>query len=76
MDVCCQRDPLSIPITTVNFRRFVSKVGPVFWLQDRLEEILMWRRGWTVTSAWMAFYAFLCSSLFLPPTLIRDDYAK
>ncbi|EIN12918.1 hypothetical protein PUNSTDRAFT_42378 [Punctularia strigosozonata HHB-11173 SS5] len=54
------RDPLSIPITTVNFRRFVSKVGPVFWLQDRMEEILMWRRGWRVTSVWMASYAFLC----------------
>ncbi|KAH7923836.1 hypothetical protein BV22DRAFT_1092136 [Leucogyrophana mollusca] len=54
------RDPLSIPITTVNFRRFVSKVGPVFWLQDRIEEIAMWRRGWKVTCVWMAAYAFLC----------------
>ena len=54
------RDPLSIPITTVNFRRFVSKVGPVFWLQDRIEEILMWKRGWKVTTVWMATYAFLC----------------
>ncbi|EKM51769.1 uncharacterized protein PHACADRAFT_262101 [Phanerochaete carnosa HHB-10118-sp] len=54
------RDPLSIPITTANFRRFVAKVGPVFWLQDRLEEIVMWRRGWKYTAVWMCAYAFLC----------------
>ena len=54
------RDPLSIPITTVNFKRFVSKTGPVFWLQDRVEEIVMWRKGWKYTAVWMAAYAFLC----------------
>lgn len=54
------RDPLSVPITTVNFRKFVGKVGPVFWIQDRVEEILMWRKGWKVTGMWMAAYAFLC----------------
>ena len=58
------RDPLSIPTTTVNFRRFVSKVGPIFWLQDRIEEILMWKRGWKVTTVWMAVYTFLCKFLF------------
>ena len=57
------RDPLSIPIMTVNFKRFVSKTGPVFWLQDRLEEIIMWRKGWEYTAVWMAAYAFLCTSL-------------
>ncbi|KAG2100400.1 integral peroxisomal membrane peroxin-domain-containing protein [Suillus discolor] len=54
------RDPLSIPITTVNFRRFVARVGPVFWLQDRVEEVLMWRCGWKYTGVWIAIYAFLC----------------
>jgi len=54
------RDPLSIPITTVNFRRFVSKSGPVFWLQDRLEEVVMWRKGNRYTAVWMGVYAFLC----------------
>jgi len=54
------RDQLSIPITAVNFRRFVSRTGFVFWLQDRIEEIVMWRKGWRVTGAWMAAYAFLC----------------
>ena len=58
------RDPLSIPITTANFRRFVSKVGPIFWLQDRIEEILMWKKGSKATIAWMAVYAFFCQSLF------------
>lgn len=58
------RDPLSIPTTTVNFRRFVSKVGPIFWLQDRIEEILMWKRGWKVTTVWMVVYTFLCKFPF------------
>ncbi|EIW59366.1 uncharacterized protein TRAVEDRAFT_121988 [Trametes versicolor FP-101664 SS1] len=54
------RDPLSIPITTTNFRKFVAKSGPVFWLQDRIEEIILWKRGWKYTVVWMAAYAFLC----------------
>lgn len=58
------RDPLSIPTTTANFGRFVPKVGPIFWLQDRIEEIVMWKRGWKVTTVWMAIYAFLCQSPF------------
>jgi hypothetical protein len=57
------KDPLSIPITTANFRRFVAKVGPVFWLQDRVEEVVTWKKGWKVTCAWMAAYAFLCEHL-------------
>ncbi|KAG8805646.1 hypothetical protein FRC17_005407 [Serendipita sp. 399] len=54
------RDSLSIPITAVNFRRFVSKSGAVFWLQDRVEEIIFWRKGWKVTVSWMAAYSFIC----------------
>ncbi|KAF8990954.1 hypothetical protein BDZ89DRAFT_1106687 [Hymenopellis radicata] len=56
------KDPLSIPVMSVNFRRFVSKIGAVFWMQDRVEEIVMWRRGWKVTTTWMAAYAFLCEA--------------
>ncbi|CAK5267429.1 unnamed protein product [Mycena citricolor] len=66
------RDPLSVPILTVNFKRFVERVGPVFWLQDRIEEIVMWRRGWKVTGVWIAAYAFLCffpRLLFLLPQI-------
>ncbi|KAF8632034.1 hypothetical protein AX15_002080 [Amanita polypyramis BW_CC] len=54
------KDPLSVPIMSANFRRFVSCVGPVFWLQDRVEEIIMWKRGWKVTCVWLAAYGFFC----------------
>ncbi|KAI0087896.1 integral peroxisomal membrane peroxin-domain-containing protein [Irpex rosettiformis] len=68
------KDPLSIPITTVNFKRFVSRAGPVFWLQDRLEEIVMWRKGWKYTTVWVTGYAFLCYfprlALLLPVYLL------
>ncbi|QRV89844.1 integral peroxisomal membrane peroxin protein [Ceratobasidium sp. AG-Ba] len=61
------RDSLSIQITTANFRRFVSRSGPVFWLQDRLEEIFLWKCGWQYTMAWGSGYAFLC---FYPRALL------
>ncbi|KAF8216739.1 integral peroxisomal membrane peroxin-domain-containing protein [Mycena galopus ATCC 62051] len=67
------RDPLSVPILTVNFKRFIERVGPIFWLQDRIEEIVLWKRGWKVTSAWIAAYAFFCyfpRLLFLLPQII------
>ncbi|KAG6898707.1 hypothetical protein C0993_004956 [Termitomyces sp. T159_Od127] len=54
------KEPLSIPITTANFKRFVAKVGPIFWMQDRIEEVILWKRGWRVTGVWMAAYAFFC----------------
>lgn len=54
------KDPLALQITTANFRRFVSRVGFVFWLQDRIEEILMWRKGWKYTSAWLVGYGVIC----------------
>lgn len=54
------RDPLSIPITTVNFRRFVAKMGPYFWFMDRAEEIILWKKGWQYTAVWMSVYAFIC----------------
>ncbi|KAF8881838.1 hypothetical protein CPB84DRAFT_1817224 [Gymnopilus junonius] len=53
-------DPLSLPIMSTNFKRFVSIIGPVFWLQDRIEEIVLWKRGWMRTAVWMAAYSFLC----------------
>ena len=55
---------LSIPVTTVNFTRFVSRAGPIFWVQDRVEEIFMWRKGNAYTAAWISGYAFLCASSF------------
>ncbi|EJC98532.1 uncharacterized protein FOMMEDRAFT_114364 [Fomitiporia mediterranea MF3/22] len=54
------RELLSLPTTTTHFRRFAAKSGPIWWLQDRIEEILMWKKGWKVTTAWMMTYAFIC----------------
>ncbi|KAG5644327.1 hypothetical protein DXG03_008685 [Asterophora parasitica] len=61
------KDPLSLPTTSANFKRFVSKAGPIFWFQDRVEEVVMWRRGWRVTGVWMAAYAFLYTHDFIQP---------
>lgn len=58
------KDPLSLPTMSVNFKRFVSIIGPVFWLQDRVEEVVLWKRGWLRTTVWMAAYTFLCASHF------------
>lgn len=62
------RDPLSVHTTTVNFRRFVSRVGPLFWLQDRIEEIVTWK-GWKGTVMWMIAYSFLCQ--LVSPDVLR-----
>ncbi|KIJ59664.1 hypothetical protein HYDPIDRAFT_33002 [Hydnomerulius pinastri MD-312] len=68
------RDPLSLPIMTSNFRRFVAKIGPVFWLQDRVEEVILWKKGWRRTTVWLAVYGFLCyfpkMALLLPHALL------
>lgn len=56
------KEPLSLPTTTNNFRRFALRSGPIFWLQDRVEEIVMWKKSYKVTAAWMCTYAFLCKS--------------
>jgi hypothetical protein len=67
------RDSLSIQITTANFRRFVSKSGPVFWFQDRVEEIFLWRCGWQYTVAWGSAYAFLCKLTFCEASKTVDS---
>ncbi|KAF8550194.1 hypothetical protein OG21DRAFT_1487939 [Imleria badia] len=54
------RDPLSVPIMTANFRRFVCRVSPLFWLQDRVEEIILWKKGWKRTTVWLAVFGFFC----------------
>ncbi|KAJ7673126.1 hypothetical protein DFH06DRAFT_1123863 [Mycena polygramma] len=51
----------------------IERVGPIFWLQDRIEEIVLWRKGWKLTSTWIAGYAFFCyfpRLLFLLPQMI------
>ena len=59
-------DPLSLSTMTTNFRRFVARVGPLFWLQDRIEEIILWKKGWKRTVVWLAAYGFMCEHLPLP----------
>ncbi|ORY27745.1 integral peroxisomal membrane peroxin-domain-containing protein [Naematelia encephala] len=71
-DLSTQRETLSLPLVSNNFRRFITKVGPVFWLQDRVEEVLFWRKPrWTI--AWMLLWTFTCFQpriLLLLPSLI------
>ncbi|KAM6488964.1 hypothetical protein JOM56_015600 [Amanita muscaria] len=54
------KDPLSLPITSTNFRRFIACVGPAFWVQDRAEEIVLWKKGWKWTTLWVLLYGGLC----------------
>lgn len=58
------RDPLSIPITTTNSRRFVSRAGFIFWTLDRGEEVIMWRKGWKYTAAWIVAYVSICEHTY------------
>ncbi|WVQ97954.1 hypothetical protein IAU59_005074 [Kwoniella sp. CBS 9459] len=71
-ELSSQREGLSLPLVSNNFRRFVTRVGPIFWLQDRIEEILFWRKPlWTW--AWMMTWTFICfqpRTLLLLPSLI------
>lgn len=37
-----------------------DQVGPVFWVQDRVEEVLYWRKPkWTW--AWIMIWTFICT---------------
>ena len=69
------RDPLSLSIMSTNFKRFVSIIGPVLWLQDRVEEIILWKTGPARTLTWMAAYSFIC--MFHPLSLgVLSDCSK
>lgn len=47
-----RKEELNLTSTTGNFRKFVLKVGVVFWLQDRIEEVFTWRKpAWSVCFA-------------------------
>ncbi|KAL0240300.1 hypothetical protein I308_106550 [Cryptococcus tetragattii IND107] len=62
-----QREALSVPLLSNNFRRFVTRVGPVFWLQDRIEEVLYWRKPvWTW--AWILTWVFISTARVHPPS--------
>jgi hypothetical protein len=56
-----QREPLTLPNMTNNFRRFVSRAGFIFWLMDRVEEVMFWRKPmWTW--AWLICWSLICES--------------
>ncbi|KAG8881467.1 hypothetical protein FRB98_004306 [Tulasnella sp. 332] len=54
------RAPLSLPIMSANFRRFIGKCQFIFWLQDRTEEVFFWRKGQLYTGAFVCAYIFFC----------------
>ncbi|TYJ56296.1 hypothetical protein B9479_002986 [Cryptococcus floricola] len=65
-ELTTQREGLSVPVLSNNFRRFVTRVGPIFWLQDRVEEVVFWRKPvWTW--GWMLAWVFIC---FQPRVLL------
>jgi hypothetical protein len=58
LPVAQNKEPLSLPTTTKNFRGFVQKSGPMFWFQDGVEATLMWQdTSWTLM--WMAIWAVI-----------------
>ena len=59
-----RKPPLSLATTSVNFRGFVQKSGPVFYFQDNVESTLMWD-DWPWTVMWMGIWAVLCTYIAL-----------
>jgi hypothetical protein len=56
-----QRETLALPAMTNSFRRFVARCGTIFWVEDRVEEVLYWRKPvWTWS--WMLGWGFICES--------------
>lgn len=84
LPVAKNKEPLSLPTTTRNFRGFVQKSGPIFYFQDAVEATLMWD-DWPWTAMWMAIWALvalhpyllLCApSAILCIILIRTHQAR
>ena len=46
------RDPLSLAIMSTYFKQFTSIIGPVFWLQDCIEEIIHWKTSPATIFGW------------------------
>ncbi|GAA6039305.1 hypothetical protein JCM8097_003254 [Rhodosporidiobolus ruineniae] len=63
------KEPLSLQTTSVNFRRFVQKSGPIFVAQDAVEAVLRWEDP-TKTLFFASAWGFLCYwpalALFIP----------
>lgn len=56
LPVAKNKEPLSLPTTTRNFRGFVQKSGPIFYFQDAVEATLAWD-DWAWTVMWMGLWA-------------------
>ncbi|GAA5939678.1 uncharacterized protein JCM15063_005253 [Sporobolomyces koalae] len=60
------KEPLSLQATSVNFRRFVQKSGPVFVAQDAAEAVFRWEDP-PKTVFFAVCWAFLC---WYPPLVL------
>ncbi|GAA5973145.1 hypothetical protein JCM11641_006291 [Rhodosporidiobolus odoratus] len=67
------KEPLSLQSTTVNFRRFVQKSGPIFVAQDAVEAVFRWEDP-AKTVFFAAVYGFICYrpllALFIPSLVL------
>ncbi|GAA5984917.1 hypothetical protein JCM10908_002450 [Rhodotorula pacifica] len=66
------KEALSLQTTSVNFRRFVQKSGPIFVAQDAVESVVRWEDP-AKTSFFAAAWAILCywpSLVVLLPNVI------
>lgn len=64
LPVAKNKEPLSLPTTTRNFRGFVQKSGPIFYFQDAVEATLAWD-DWAWTSMWMGIWAIVALHPYL-----------
>ena len=68
-----RKAPLSVATTSINFRGFVQKSGPLFYFQDNVESTIMWD-DWPWTCMWMGVWAVLAlhPRLFfaVPPAVV------
>ncbi|GAA6007095.1 hypothetical protein JCM10207_001505 [Rhodosporidiobolus poonsookiae] len=67
------KEPLSLQTTSVNFRRFVQKSGPIFVAQDAVEAVVRWEDP-AKTAFFAAAWALLCYwpslALFIPNLIL------
>ncbi|WFD41951.1 hypothetical protein MPSI1_000589 [Malassezia psittaci] len=66
-----RKPPLSLTTTSINFRGFVQKSGPVFYFQDNVESTLMWD-DWPWTVMWMGIWAVVSPAILV--TILCNTY--
>ncbi|TNY18303.1 Proteophosphoglycan ppg4 [Rhodotorula diobovata] len=78
------KEALSLGSTTVNFRRFVQKSGPIFVAQDAVEAVLRWEdpaktvffaSAWALLCYWPSLVIFV-PNLVLVAVLLSTYHAK